>query len=195
MNENTNQEKGSISRLKLDHGELSSTGFWVGQLLMILATVVGVYLAAEQGLTQAIRYNQYDDIQQNYYLRLSLYDEVSDNVKLLRNFDQDYLSKSAPDTTLVANRPAIGTYVWDTMQFSPHTLQTPNLFFSAIRRFYRKSESILDRAVTRKLGASYASQLLRAELQIMDKDVLPKLDLNSKQLASQLKQDFNIDIP
>ena len=188
------QNNESARRKRLDHKELTSSGFWVGHLMMILATIIGVYLAAAQGLEQAIRYNEYENVESNYHLRRSLYEEVSDNVKILRSFDLEYLSKNISDVSLIANRPVLGSYVWDAMKFSSSTLETPSYFLTAVRRFYHNSESILDRVTTRKLGWAHASKLLRAELEQMEKEVLPKLDENCQQLATILKQDFNLDI-
>jgi hypothetical protein len=178
----------------INHEELTSSGFWVGHILMIIATVAGVYLAAQQGLSQAILYNQFDSIQNNYHLRRSLYDEVSENVRLLSDFDEKFLSKNVSGVTLKLNQPTIENYIWETMKFSPQTLETPSYFLTSVRRFYQNSSSILDRVQTGKLGASNASRLLRVELQKMQQKVLPKLNEDIQKLAQQLEQKFDFHV-
>ncbi len=178
----------------INHEELTSSGFWVGHILMIIATVAGVYLAAQQGLSQAILYNQFDSIQNNYHLRRSLYDEVSENVRLLSDFDEKFLSKNVSGVTLKLNQPTIENYIWETMKFSPQTLETPSYFLTSVRRFYQNSASILDRVQTGKLGASNASRLLRVELQKMQQKVLPKLNEDIQKLAQQLEQKFDFHV-
>jgi hypothetical protein len=178
----------------INHEELTSSGFWVGHILMIIATVAGVYLAAQQGLSQAILYNQFDSIQNNYHLRRSLYDEVSENVRLLSDFDEKFLSKNVSGVTLKLNQPTIENYIWETMKFSPQTLETPSYFLTSVRRFYQNSSSILDRVQTGKLGASNASRLLRVELQKMQQKVLPKLNEDIQKFAQQLKQKFDFHV-
>ena len=43
---------------KLDNQELVKTSFWISQVFMIIATIVGVYLAAQEGLSQAIIFDE-----------------------------------------------------------------------------------------------------------------------------------------
>lgn len=72
--------------IKLDNTELIKTSFWVSQIFIIIATVVGVYLAAQEGLSQAIKFDALSNMQNNYHLRHALYDEVSDNVEILSHY-------------------------------------------------------------------------------------------------------------
>lgn len=176
---------------EVDHRELRSSGFWVGHILMILATIFGVYLAASAGLKQAIIFNEINDTQSNYYLRLSLHDELAENVHLLRQYHDNYLSKSIYSRDLKLNNPKIERFVWETMRFSPFTLETPSYFLSEVRRFYRHVDDIIEKTEQQTYSASYASQLLLVQLDRMEHTVLVKLADNAQQLAEELA-DFGI---
>ena len=63
----------------VDNKELKSTGFWLNQFFMVISTIFGVYLAAQSGLEQALKFDSFSKIEDNYYLRTSLFDEVNDN--------------------------------------------------------------------------------------------------------------------
>src|SRR5690606_35824840 len=66
-----------------DHTELKSSGFWIGHFLMILATIIGVYLAAQAGLKQAILSDEITNLKQGHHVRSPLVDEFQDNIQLL----------------------------------------------------------------------------------------------------------------
>lgn len=173
---------------EVDHRELRSSGFWVGHVLMILATIFGVYLAASAGLKQAIIFNEINDTQSNYFLRLSLHDELAENVALLRVYHDEYLSKNISNRALKRNNPHIDRYVWETMRFSPFTLETPSYFLSEVRRFYRHVDDIIEKTEQQTYAAHYASPLLLAQLDHMEHTVLMELANNAHQLAKELAE-------
>ena len=65
----------------------------------MLSTVFGVYLAAQSGLEQALKFDTFSKMEDNYYLRTSLYDEVKDNADNLSKFAA-LLAKSPPSLSL-----------------------------------------------------------------------------------------------
>ncbi len=58
-----------------------------------------VYLAAQSGLEQALKFDSFSKMEDNYYLRTSLYDEVKDNAEHLKKF-ANLLAKSPPKSEL-----------------------------------------------------------------------------------------------
>lgn len=66
---------------KMDHRDLIRSSFWVGQIFMLIATVMGVFLAAQSGLEQALTFDSITRMESNYYLRKSLQDELTDNAQ------------------------------------------------------------------------------------------------------------------
>ena len=67
----------------MDHNDLGKSGFWISQMFVVAATIIGVYLAAHTGLQQAIAFDRLTSQESNYYLRKSLHDELADNVAVL----------------------------------------------------------------------------------------------------------------
>ncbi|MCD8523849.1 MAG: hypothetical protein LRY66_13760 [Saccharospirillaceae bacterium] len=176
-----------------DHRELTSSGFWIGHLLMIAATIAGVYLAAQAGLQQAILFNDITSKETNYYLRQSLHDEVSINVKILRQYNEDYFGRGISVQELKQNNPKISRYVWEAMKFSPNTLETPSYFLSEIQNFYRNVDDLIEKREKFTYGPTHASKLLVEQLDRMEKTVLPKLAANGEKLAADLLV-HNVDV-
>ena len=160
---------------------------------MLVATVLGVSLAAQVGLRQAIIFDDIASKESNYYLRQSLYQEVSDNVALLRTYNDEYLGRNVPKQTLLANHPKINYYVWETMKFSPFTLETPSHFLSESRAFYDLAEDLIAKREAGILGASFVKKLMNDKLDHVEKNVLPLIKANTDKLASELA-DYDVPV-
>ena len=171
----------------VDNKELKSTGFWLNQLFLVFSTIFGVYLAAQSGLEQALKFDSFSKMEDNYYLRTSLYDEVKDNAEHLKKF-ANLLAKSPPKSELEYNKPTIEKYIWQTMQYSPTTLETPSEFLTEIPRFYSKSQFIIDAAISRKMSAKHASELLSEAVDIINNKTLPNLKSSALKLQSELSK-------
>ncbi|MCF7500022.1 hypothetical protein [Pseudoalteromonas sp. L1] len=191
-NSNKTPPKISNALKTVDNKELKSTGFWLNQVFLVLSTVFGVYLAAQSGLEQALKFDTFSKMEDNYYLRTSLYDEVKDNADNLSKFAA-LLAKSPPKSELEYNKPTIEKYIWQTMQYSPTTLETPSEFLTQVRRFYSKSQFIIDAAINRKMSAKYASEELKKAVAIIENQTLPNLQSSAALLKTELSKN-GIDI-
>ncbi|MAM87902.1 MAG: hypothetical protein CME36_11410 [unclassified Hahellaceae] len=184
--------KAPIQKIRdLDHGDLQKSGFWVSQVFVVLATIIGVYLAANAGLEQAIRFDNIKAQEQNYYLQASLHDELQDNTSLLRRYVDEVLKRNPDD--LKAQHPALSEFIWETMRYSPATFETPSEFLNASRRFYADTTDIIEKAENRFYGASHAAKLLTAVLDRMEQGTLPKLKENYETLGQSLSAE-GVDI-
>lgn len=181
------------AKQKMDHQDLSSSGFWIGHMLMIVATIAGVYLAAKAGLQQAILFDDVVSRQHNYFLRQSLYEELQDNVNILRQYDQEFLGRGISANKLKANSPKISRYVWETMKYSQTTLETPSYFLGEARRFYTQVDDIISKRESFSYAPSFASKLMKQLLDNMENNVLPKLKANTDYLAEYLK-DYDVNV-
>ncbi|MBW3513662.1 hypothetical protein KO537_02850 [Shewanella sp. NKUCC01_JLK] len=178
--------------IKLDNTELIKTSFWVSQIFIIIATVVGVYLAAQEGLSQAIKFDALSNMQNNYHLRHALYDEVSDNVEILSHYAETVETVSS--NSLVKMHPQMGLFVWDNMRYSANALETPSDILSDIRRLYLESEKIISNIETRHYSVSYGKDQLQNVLSKIKEDTLPKLKTNYETLSKELKDnDIAVD--
>jgi hypothetical protein len=185
-------KKSAVKTSKLDD-EIKKAGYWVGQIFMMIATVVGVFLAAQVGLRQAIIFDDIASKESNYYLRQSLAQEVSDNVDLLRIYNDEYLGRNVPKQTLIANHPKISYYVWETMKFSPFTLETPSHFLSETRAFYDLAEDLIAKREAGILGASFVKKQMIEKLDHIEQVVLPLIYANTEKLAGELAE-YNVTV-
>ncbi|WP_028293497.1 hypothetical protein [Oceanobacter kriegii] len=171
-----------------DHSDLKTSGFWISQMLMIAATIIGVYLAAQAGLEQAIAFDDITSKQSNYYLRRSLYQEVSSNVTMLRSYNKEYFSRAIPKSQLKQHTPTLRQFVWRAMENSPATLETPSYFLTEVQDFYAETDALIELGVARVYGASHAGKLMTEQLDHIENDVLPKLANDVNTLAVELRE-------
>lgn len=151
--------------------EARKLSFWISQCFILVATVLGVYLASSQGFKQALAYGDVQAARNNYYLRKSLQSELSDNIALVR----EYMVKVEKGNLADRKAPfALDTFVWESMKNSSSTLETPPELLRGSRQFYRGvadlQQKIADSAVSGKVG----SDRLGALVDDLEKNVLPK---------------------
>lgn len=180
---------------EMDHGDLGKSGFWIAQVFVVSATIIGVYLAAHAGLKQAIIFDSLTSQESSYYLRQSLHDELADNVATLRAYNEETLSRNPPRSELVNNRPVLSRFVWETMRYSPHTLEVPSVFLTGARRFQHQADEIIRKAEERVYGASHAAKQLGALLDQTEQQLLPRLQRNYEAMARDLAaQDIDVTV-
>tara|TARA_R110000765_G_scaffold256794_1_gene357153 strand:+ start:1490 stop:2107 length:618 start_codon:yes stop_codon:yes gene_type:complete len=146
--------------IKLDNSDLVKTGFWVGQIFMVIATVVGVYLAAQEGLSQALLFENLNSKEKNYYLQHALADELDDNIIALNAYAD--LLQNKPIYDIKSNRPVVSDFVWESMKYSPNALETPSDILSAIRRYNSEVALIIKKMEGNQFGPKHGSSLLLA---------------------------------
>lgn len=117
--------------------DVKKAGFWISQLMVIIATVGGVYFAASQGLKQAIQFDSIKSDQTNYYLRKSLQSELSDNAGYIRDYT-DKVSKRVVKPSL-----NLESFVWKSMMYSPNALETPSDLLREAQKFYHTANEIM----------------------------------------------------
>ncbi|GIU50337.1 hypothetical protein TUM4438_35950 [Shewanella sairae] len=171
---------------KLDNQELVKTSFWVSQIFMIVATVAGVYLAAQEGLSQAIKFDDLNNKQNNYYLRHALYDEVKDNVETINAYAELVSNSTVSAYDLKNVHPTISTFVWDNMRYSRNTLETPTEILTETRRFYMLSDDLVAKLEARFYGRKFGAKKLTELTAEVSETTLPKLRANFEALEKHL---------
>lgn len=172
----------------MDHNDLGKSGFWISQMFVVAATIIGVYLAAHTGLQQAIAFDRLTSQESNYYLRKSLHDELADNVAVLRIYANETLSPKLWPEELKNSRPILSQYVWETMRYSPQTLEVPSVFLTGSRRFMREAEAIIRNVEGQVYGTSYAKTQMNELLDEVEAELLPGLRQNYESLADDLAE-------
>ncbi|MDO6524128.1 hypothetical protein Q4519_00395 [Motilimonas sp. 1_MG-2023] len=177
---------------KLDNSDLIKTGFWVGQVFMLIATMLGVYLASQEGMSQAMTFNDINTLQDNYHLRRSLRDEFSDNINKL----DETIAFLRQGHTYFAEKdqPKFDTYVWQAMRFSPRTMETPAPILTGVRRFHSEVDDLLMRLDKKFLDRSLITERLEAVSKQAREETLAYLEadlINIKQVLLSYNVEVN----
>ena len=171
----------------VDNKELKSTSFWLNQVLLVVSTIFGVYLAAKSGLEQVLKFYSYSKMEDNYYLHTSLCDKVNDNLENIKRYSL-LLVQSPHTSELEYNKPTLEKYIWHTMQYLFTTLETPSIFLTQIRRFYSCAERVIEAALKRKMSARQASIELNQIADSIEQQTLPQLKASALNLQQELQQ-------
>lgn len=164
--------------------ETKKLSFWVSQLFILLATVVGVYLASSQGFKQALAYGEVQSARTNYYLRKSLRNEIADNLVVIENYMENVGSGSPSARQAPLN---LDTFVWDCLKASSNTLETPSELLRESRKFYRGVEDVHQKIANQTFAVGYGKQQLQTLVDHMKKEVLPEFDKDLSSLQNYLK--------
>lgn len=165
--------------------ETKKLSFWVSQCFILLATVLGVYLASSQGFRQALAYGEIQSAKGNYYLRKSLQSEMADNLPLVR----DYM-KSLETGGLPARQAPfqLDTFVWESLKASPATLETPPELLRESRKFYRGVADLQQKIAGNTYGVKVGTQKLTELVEHVEKEVLPMFSKNLDVIRADLKK-------
>jgi hypothetical protein len=168
---------------KVDTGEVRKASFWISQVCIIIATILGVYLAANQGFKQALAYGNIQADKSNYHLRQSLRNEIAGNVTITR----DYLKRIARGG--IANRRApfqLDTYVWDTMKYSGNTLETPADLLGANMDFMRQMNDLYAKIASGDVSVEDGAKRVETLLAKIENETLPKFDADINEIKARL---------
>lgn len=176
MLENNNYGS-SIMTGTQERSDVKKASFWISQIFIIIATVCGVFLAASQGLKQAIQFDAMKGEQNNYYMRKSLQNELADNVGYIREF-MDKVEKKI-------QKPALNleTFVWNNMTYSSTALETPSDLLREAQKFYHKAKDIME---TPHFNDTNKAKALGELADHIEKNVLPRFEEDTQQLRRAL---------
>jgi len=131
--------------------------FWIGHLLVMVSTVLGVYLAAHSGLKTAVEFEAITSDRDNYYLRANLKDEIIYNIEISEKIIKQINKWGTFDRK---NYPKFQNYVLDTMKEQSNTLKTPNIILSGTLQYYDR----VDRLFAQRKGHSLSYPALAKKL-------------------------------
>lgn len=170
---------------KFDHRDLINSSFWVGQIFVLIATVVGVYLAAQAGLRQAVEFDNLMGDQNVYFLQKSMHSEVSDNLQMIRDYVVEVRKNQVINRKTL--RPYFPRLVWENMRYSPYTLETPPKYLTAIQRFYGEMDLLIDKYESKTYGSRYAADQMIAAVERIE-PVLDDMALTLKEKEKSLTE-------
>jgi len=159
--------------------------FWFGHLIVLTATIVGVYLAASAGLKTAIDFELIKSDRDSYYMRTALLEEVRDNVNNLESWSESYRGGQA---RLFMGKPddyKLDQFIWLAMRDSPGTFEIPGEILTGIRRYYREADNTL-RQMTSKQPAAKQVDAFFANSQTFKGTIMPALEKDIAELKARL---------
>jgi len=160
--------------------------FWFSNIIMLLATVIAVYLAASAGLKTAVQFELIKADKDSYYMRRSFLDELNDNINNMEKWGKKYRSGGAGDFWRNPNDYTLDTYVWNAMKEQESTFEIPNKILSKIRKYYIKSNIVLNKMKSRGAAAKIVDQML-IENKNIKKTVMKNLQNNIQNLKIKLQ--------
>lgn len=165
--------------------EVKKASFWISQIFILLATVLGVYLASSQGFKQAMAYGNLQSARNNFYLRKSLRNEIADNITLVG----EYIKRLETGGLPARKEPfSLDLFVWESMKNSSCTMETPPELLSEARKFYRGVADLQRKVSDNTYGVKVATDKLNELATHMQDDVIPRFDSNIKALETYLEQ-------
>lgn len=194
--------------------ESGNAEFWVSNLVIMISTILGVYLAAQAGYKTAVEFEAARNERAGYYMRRSLVDEVKDNLQAIDDWSAefektlrarisaDYFLPTDDWVTYWADKNGccnpgssspqpeairIKTYIWETMKEQSTTFELPSESISAIRRFYDNIEANGNYIQSKSWKSGRAAKRIMEDVKKMREEVVPALEKDIAELREILK--------
>ena len=156
-----------LSPLRIAHAlrvrlHAANSVFWIGNAVVILSTVLGVYLASHAALETAMQFEALRADRDNYYLRRSLRDEFVRNLEALDGIAAVLEEHGHRYQPSISAFPRLRFFVWEAMKTAPQTLATPSQILAGVQSLYDRSQELLGRSETHRIGPAYLAEQLRA---------------------------------
>lgn len=167
--------------------ETNNLEFWVSNLVIIVSTVLGVYLAAQAGYRTALDFETARGERENYYLRRALLEEVRDNLDQADKFADFVVDRNGWRFTGTAETYKLQSYVWETMRQQTTTFQTPPEILTAVRRYYESARGYADSLARGQGTAIEAAKAWREDTKKVRETTLPALEQSIATLRQRLE--------
>jgi len=168
--------------------EKDNLEFWVAQIVIIIATVLGVYLAAQTGFSKAVQFEQLMGDKDGYHLRSALIEEFRDNLDQSEQWGKAFTGGQAQTFFAKGARFEPQTFVWDAMRFSKETFQVPAAGLTGIRRYYRDASANLQRMTQADRDARPAADALLSDTAKARQTILPLLEKDRDAIKQRLEK-------
>ncbi len=174
-------------RLKrVDNQDLLSSGFWITNICMIVATIVGVFLASNEGFRQAMLFDEINTTEANYYLRRSLLLELEDNLTLVEQKVTTLENAQYKRFDPSRDSLVLDLYVWNSMQYSPNTMEVPSELLAGARRYYRSLNVTWQQMAQHQISSQMGLSIVREANQQVTIELLPALKTDLAKLKQEL---------
>jgi hypothetical protein len=160
--------------------------FWVSNLVIVLSTILGVYLAAQAGFTTALQFEIARGEREGYYMRRAMLDELKDNLEQADVFSKNMIENGWRMREMNPEIFKMQSFVWETMRQQSTTFQLPSHILTGFRRYYDKTAEYARRmAVGQGTGAEAAREWMKDTQDIREK-LIPGMETEITQLREKL---------
>lgn len=173
--------------LRMDFHELKSASFWLAQGLMVLATIVGVYLASSEGFRKALEFYAVSQGEGTYQVLRSLRAELTANLERVEAFSAASMQQLPEGEDSL---PRLQRYIWTSLNQSDKTYELPVDVLNGVYSYYHAVERLGPVVVNPAAWANDrrgALKRLQAESDLVRQQVLPAVDAAMQALAARLK--------
>lgn len=117
--------------------------FWAGQIFTLVATVIGVYLAANSGFQKALEFESLQHQRDAYYVQSALYSELNSNLNAARQWT-DTFNKDPQhnDMYLDKDKYQFSFFLWETMQEGSAVFEVPYERLGQVASFYDQASHL-----------------------------------------------------
>lgn len=166
--------------------ETGNLEFWVSNLVIVLSTVLGVYLAAQAGYRTALDFETARTERESYYMRGALLDELKDNLaraeEISKNMAENGWRVRGADPEIFK----LQGYVWETMKEQSITFQIPSEVLTGVRRYYDKSGGYAKSlAIGQGTAMDAANEWKKDTAEVREK-IVPAMERDIAQLREKL---------
>jgi hypothetical protein len=159
--------------------------FWIGQVMVIASTILGVYLAAYAGFERALEFDVLVNKRSAYHLITAMEAELKDNIEVNNKLIKT-VSKGQYDRTYFVRRAPMGHFVWDAMLETDKTFQVPAEIITGVRRYYQTINILREELASSKIQSKYFIQRVKEEHKKLEENVLPGIEAEKKLLVEML---------
>ena len=160
-----------------------SSEFWIGQMVVVICTILGIYLAATIGFKKAVDLTLLESDRDTYYLASSFEGEIKNNLAQIDAFltEHDAAPFMPEGATLKLNR-----FVFDAMKFAGSTMELPPAVVNGVSTFYLDAGETMDLLNAKQLNKQSGFKKLRTMIDELKADELPKLEKMADDLQAKL---------
>jgi hypothetical protein len=166
--------------------ETGNAEFWVSNLVIVLSTVLGVYLAAQAGYTTAIDFEQTRTDREGYYMRRALLDEVRDNLDQADQWSDFIINKDGWRYQGNPDAYKLQSYVWETMKEQATTFQLAPAVLTGVRRYYDNASGYAMNLARGQGTAIDAAKAFSADTKKMREQTVPVMEKDIASLKGRL---------
>ncbi|TQV70181.1 hypothetical protein FKG94_21920 [Exilibacterium tricleocarpae] len=164
--------------------------FWLGHIFTLVATVLGVYLAANSGFEKAVEFDLMQRERDSYYIQIALLNELKGNADAidswLDEFDRD---ENRDDMHLRKEKYRLNQFFWDTIPESSAVFEVPYPRIGQVSEFYDTAQYQLDILLSgNPFEAPKAALKLRALTKQLRTDFLSRFEQQLSDLRREIER-------